>query len=91
MTTDSLPGLESPAIAELTVAVQSLQVIRKQRMALTKQEVEAAEKVLALMHEHGITVYSDTNFDPPVRCEIVPGRERVRVKIKDEDEESEED
>jgi hypothetical protein len=89
--TEALPGLETPAIAELTDAARELKEVRRERMDLTKKEVEAAERVLALMHEHKLEVYRDTNFDPPVEVSVVKGKEKVKVKLKDEDEEGEED
>lgn len=89
--TEALPGLETPAIEELTQAARRLKEVRSQRMELTKKEVEAAAEVLRLMHENKLTSYQDNNFDPPVVAEVVQGKERVKVKMGAEDGENDED
>lgn len=88
---ESLEGMEQQTIPVLTEAASELKEIRRQRMDLTKKEVEAAEKLIALLHEHKLDSYRDDNLVPPVEVRLVPGKEKVKVSMKDEEEEGEED
>ena len=76
-----LPGLEDRAIAELEAAAEEYAGIRDRRMALTEQEVECKEKLLALMHGHGKQTY----IHGGIEIRVVAEKEKVRVRIhKDE-------
>lgn len=81
-----LNGMEPQMIPELTEAAENLREIRRERMDLTKEEVEAANKVLALLHQHKLDSYKDDSLVPPVEVKLVAGKERVRVKLITEDE-----
>lgn len=72
-----LPGHELPSIPELDNAAEELRLLRSNRIALTEQEAEAAEHVLGLMREHGLTVYEYENHQVTVSA-----LEKVKVRTK---------
>lgn len=74
-----LPDLEPPNIPRLNDAAETYRIARDERMRLTEEEVEAADKLLALMHEHKLTTYE---FDGLVVT--VDTAEKVKVKRKKE-------
>jgi hypothetical protein len=82
----SLPGMEDRKITALDNAALSYDEIKKQRMALTEQEVEAKELVRSMMHKQGKTTYKHNG----IQIDLVPEGEKVKVKIKPEGEEEDE-
>ena len=76
--------IEGRGIKELDSAAEALRELRAERMKLLKQEVEAADALLSLMHKHQRETYSYNGYD----VEVMPGKEKVKVRSqKDEGEE----
>lgn len=77
-----LPGMEPPRIKELDKAARSYVQTRDERMALTKDEVNAKTLLLELMKKHQLTVY-----DTPEGQKVVvsSGPEQVTVRAAKED------
>ncbi len=74
----SLPGLEDRAIRTLNDAALAYDEVKKERMALTEQEVEAKENVRELMHKAKRTHYRYKN----ITIDLVPEGEAVKVRVK---------
>lgn len=88
--TADLPGMEDRAIKDLEKAALKYDKIKKQRMKLTEEEVEAKGEVRDLMHQHNRKHYAfgaiEVTLEPP------DGVEKVKVKVKaDEDAPPDED
>src|SRR6266478_3835432 len=64
----SLPGMEDRAIRTLNDAALAYDEVKKERMALTEQEVEAKENVRELMHKAKRTHYRYKN----ITIDLVP-------------------
>lgn len=88
MKNERLPGMSSEKNQELSSALDELRDVRCRRMDYTKKEVEAQNKVLALMHEHKLKEYHDDDYDPPLDAQIVAGKDKVKIKLGGEDEET---
>ena len=73
----SLPGMEDRAIESLNDAALAYDEVKKERMGLTKQEVEAKKKVSDLMHAQKKKRYHFGN----ILIDLVPEGEKVKVKI----------
>ncbi len=74
----SLPGMEDRAIRTLNDAALAYDEVKKERMALTEQEVEAKENVRELMHKAKRTHYRYKN----ITIDLVPEGEAVKVRVK---------
>lgn len=82
---DSLPGLEDRALKSLENAALDYDDIKKQRMALTEQEVPAKALVRKLMHAAGKTDYVRGPIE--IHLEFQPEDELVKVRIHPEGDE----
>lgn len=82
-----LPGMEDRAISSLDDAAMSYDEVKKQRMALTEQEVEAKATVSTLMHKLKKTHYKHNG----ITIDLVPEGEKVKVKIKPEGEDEDDE
>lgn len=80
-----LPGMESRMYADLHEEARQYAEIRDERMELNEREAKLKERVLNLMHEHGLKVYRYEE----VEILIEPGEENVKVRIKREKEKEE--
>jgi hypothetical protein len=78
---DSLPGLEDRALKSLENAALDYDDIKKQRMALTEQEVPAKALVMRLMHAAGKTDYVHGRIE----IHLVVEEENVKVKVHEGD------
>lgn len=81
----ALPGLEDRSIQALDDAALSYDEVKKARMKLTEQEVDAKTLVSELMHKAKKTHYKHGN----IVIDLVPEGEKVKVKIKPEGEDDE--
>lgn len=89
-TTADLPGMEDRAIKDLEKAALTYDKIKKARMKLTEEEVEAKGKVRELMNKHNRKHYAYGGIE--ITLEPPDGIEKVKVKIKaDEDADPEEE
>jgi hypothetical protein len=80
-----LPTMAQAEIPELVAAAERYVELRDQRMALTREEVEAAAVLLELMHKHKLTVY---DLDDESRV-LIDAKEKVKVqKVKDDRDEA---
>jgi hypothetical protein len=75
-----IKGTEAESIKEINDAAEAYVDVRDQRMALTKDEVTAKEKLTTLMLEHGLETYRDEDASPPLVVTLVPGEAKVRVR-----------
>ena len=82
-----LPGMEDRLIAELNEAALDYDDVKRRRMALTTEEVEAKKKVSDLMHAQKRTTYKHGN----ISIELVPEGEKVKVKVSAQGTEPDED
>ena len=71
-----LPGLEDSAIDVIEQAAANYEDRRDIRMAATQPEVQAKQRLLALMHEHGKAHYRRGDLDITLTAE----KETVRVR-----------
>src|SRR5258708_7166054 len=74
---DSLPGMQDRAISALEEAALRYDEVKKERMELTKYEVEGKREVSRLMHKAKKTHYHRGN----ILVDIVPEGEKVKVKV----------
>lgn len=78
--TAPLPGMSDPKIEAVRDAALKYVDIRDRRMALTKEEVEAKQDLLDVMHEHKVKRYHDSEAE--LLCEIVKDtKENVKVRL----------
>lgn len=81
-----LPGMEDRAIKDLEKAALKYDKIKKARMKLTEEEVEAKGEVRELMHKHNRKHYAyggvEVTLEPP------DGIEKVKVKVKVDDDDA---
>ena len=90
--TDDLPGVEGEGVAPKRIkaldnACGKWRAIVAERQLLTEKECEARDKVLALMHEHGVTKYHYYDDDDEKKLLCIEANEKVKLKaIKDETE-----
>lgn len=54
----NIPGTEPPSVPEIEEAADEYRSRRDRRMAAGEDETEAADRLLALMKEHGLQVYT---------------------------------
>ena len=89
--TADLPGMEERAIKDLEAAALKYDKIKKARMKLTEEEVEAKGEVRDLMNKHNRKHYAyggvEVTLEPPDGVEKV----KVKVKVDDDDAPPEED
>lgn len=84
----ALKGIEEhKSIKELDDAAEHLYEVRRDRMALTRKEVEAAAKVIELMGENKLESYKVAEGTPEeLEVEIKPTKMKAKVrKVNDED------
>ncbi len=81
-----LPGMANRAIEALDDAALHYDEVKKARMKLTEQEVEAKREVQTLMHARKKTHYHHGN----IVIDLVPEGEKVKVKITSDEDEVEE-
>lgn len=74
-----LPGHELPTIPKIDGAADSYRELRDERMKTQKEEIEAAEHLRDLMHEHGLTVYEYDGYQVSLSA-----LEKVKVRTKKE-------
>jgi hypothetical protein len=86
----SLEGMESEIIPELTEAAQQYADARDDRMKCGKVEKERKTALILLMHKYELESYEDHDEDPPVTVLLVKGEEKVKVRIQGEEEEDDE-
>jgi hypothetical protein len=79
----SLPGMEDRALKALENAALDYDDIKKQRMALTEQEVPAKALVKKLMHAANKTDYVHGRIE--IHLEFKPEDENVKVRVHEED------
>ena len=77
----SLPGMEDAAIDDLENAARSYASVRDRRMALTEQQVDAKNVVLAKMKEAGKTAYRRDGIE----IRVVMSEETVKVRVTEEE------
>jgi hypothetical protein len=53
----TIPGTTAPTVKAVESAAEVYVDVRDERMGLTKREVQAREKLIAVMKTHGLTVY----------------------------------
>jgi len=89
------PGVEKPSIPEIDKAAAAYVLIRDKRISLTMKEVEAREKVIALLRSHEEELGRAPNgairyeYDE-ILVELTPTKEKLRVKsLADDDQEGE--
>ena len=74
-----LPGMADVSIQEIDDAAAAFVDVRDNRMALTREEVEASEKLLEVMRKHKLTTYS---YDG--KTVSITSQQKVKVKRNDE-------
>lgn len=79
-----LPTMEDRVIKDLHKAAVDYDEVKKRRMALTLEEVEAKGKVRDLMHKHKRTHYAFGGIE--ITLEPPDGEEKVKVKVTTGDE-----
>lgn len=77
--TKPLPGMEDQRIEAIREKGLKYQDIKLRRMELTKQEVEARDDVVDVMHEHKIKRYFDQEAELLIELEQV-SEEKVIVR-----------
>jgi hypothetical protein len=88
--TADLPGVEGEGVAPKRIkaldnACGKWRAVVAQRQSLTEEEVKARDKVLSLMHEHGVTKYHYYDDDDEKKLLCIEANEKVKLKaIKDE-------
>lgn len=91
------PGVAPDRIPELDAAGAAYDAVKKERMELTKREVEAKKKVIDLVHKHEKALGRDPKGaihykTDEMSVDLTPSDEKLKVKLKgDEDEEGDED
>lgn len=80
---EPLPGTGQELIPAVSAAAESYVDLRDQRIALTRQEVEARELLIDLMHKHSLTTYKVGNMTATLES-----KEKVKVKIESEEDEN---
>lgn len=53
----TMPGTDAPKVKAIEAAAEVYVEVRDERMGLTKREVQAREKLIAVMKTAGLTVY----------------------------------
>lgn len=81
----AIAGTERTANKKVEAAAEAYVEVRDERMALTKKEVEARDKLLAAMEEAKLTEYVDEAADPPLTVEVVEGAKKVKVRRETDD------
>lgn len=81
-----IPGTEPESIPVLDEAAESYVQARDGRMAAGKTEIERHDKLLGLMHEHGLDAYE---FDGYIVS--LASKEKVKVKRSKDADPDEED
>lgn len=83
--TETLPGVSNgKIIKEISDAAENYENIRDQRMELTKQEVDANDKLVAVMRKHKIRAYRDDNYHPPLTVELAAKDATIKAKVRRE-------
>jgi hypothetical protein len=77
--TASLPGLENPIYEDVSNAALSLFNVQEEKKAVKKREDLAAVKLFAVMAEHGVTRYKDTEHN--LVAERITSKEKVKVRF----------
>lgn len=79
------------AIKEIELAAEEYVTTRDARMAASKPEKEAKDKLIAAMKKHKTNLYEfDDEDENHFKCEITVEKEKLKVKKnKDDEEESE--
>ena len=91
-----LPGVEGEGVAQKKIIALDNAVLEwrgfvDKRMALTKKEVEASQRVLEVMHAKGVTSYRYQDGDTEKMLVLVAGKEKVKLKALGDDSGGEED
>ena len=91
--TEELPGVEGEGvstkkIAALEKAIGDWRDIVARRTELTAEEVEASNKVTALMHKHNLTAYPYWVDDDTRKLVVLEGKEKLKLKKAEETETS---
>lgn len=81
-------GMEPINDKALREAAEDLRAIRTARMAKQKEEAEAQDKVLGLMHDRKEEV---VELSGGIVVSVLAGREKVKVKATGEDDDREAD
>jgi hypothetical protein len=91
--TGTLPNMpERKAVKEIEKAAEEYVIARDARMAASKPEKEAKDKLLAAMNKHKLKLYEFEDEDENhFKCEITVEKEKLKVKKgeKDDDESEE--
>lgn len=78
-----IPGTERVCIAEVERAAIDYRSVRDERMALTKLETTARDRLLATMTEHDVTLYRYTDGENEDITVEVKTSSKVRVRKTD--------
>lgn len=81
---EAFEEMKQPEIPEVSAAAELYAGIRDDRIAKTREEVEAREQLITLMHQHNLTTYTVGNLTATLES-----KEKVKVKIADDDDELE--
>lgn len=73
----NIPGTEHKLDPELSKAAEDLHEVRSERMSLTKQEADLAERLIGIMERKGVEVYADPELE--IRVTLKPGKSKVSV------------
>lgn len=71
-----LPGTDEALLKDVICAAEEYEDTRNERQDLTRKEVAASQRLLAVMRAHDLTEYS---FDGK-RVSVVASAEKVRVR-----------
>lgn len=87
--TEELPGVEGEGVSPkkiraLDTAIDAWRDLVEKRMALTKREVEARDKVIELMHKNALELYIYQTGDDEQKKVILDSKEKLSLKRVEE-------
>ena len=77
---EKLPGTEGAKYEDMEAAAVAYVGARDARMALMEDEAETKAALLAVMQEHGLTVYHADDAVPPFVVTVVTAEANVKVR-----------
>lgn len=80
-----VPGTEAKVIKAITYAAEEYADLRDERMELGKKEVEARDRLLGLLDQHGLEEYVDPDVGVKATREAVVKAKVKRLKDSDEE------
>lgn len=79
---EAFEEMKQEEIPAISAAAERYVRLRDERMVIGREEVEAREFLIGLMHEHKLTVYTVGNLTASLES-----KEKVKAKLADDEEE----